>query len=49
VQIKNNPNLKLGEVVEKGELFEVTVTTKDGSLVEKVELNRNTGWFRNMT
>lgn len=49
MQKMNNPNLKLGEVVEKGDTFEATVSTKDGSLVEKVELNRNTGWFRNVT
>jgi hypothetical protein len=49
VEMKNNPNLKLGEVMEKGDLFEATVTTQEGSLVEKVELNRNTGWFRNLT
>ena len=49
VQMKNNSNLKLGEIVEKGDLFEATVITKDGSLVEKVQLNRNTGWFQNVT
>lgn len=49
LQVKNNPNLKLGDVLEKGDAFEATVTANDGSLVEKVELNRNTGWFRNVT
>lgn len=48
VQLKNNPNLKLGELTETGDVFEVTITTKDGSLVEKMQLNKNTGWFRNV-
>lgn len=43
---QNNPNLKLGEIKESGDVFEAAITTKDGSLVEKIQVNKNTGWFR---
>jgi len=41
-----NANLKAGEVLEKGDVFEVTVVTKDGSLVERLEIDKKTGMFR---
>ncbi len=44
-----NPNLKPGEVVEKGAVFEATVVTKDGSLVERLEIDKNTGFFRKIS
>ena len=43
---QNNPNLKLGEVKESGDVFEAAITTKDGSLVEKIQVDKKTGWFR---
>jgi hypothetical protein len=43
---QNNPNLKLGDVKENGDIFEASITTKDGSLVEKIQVDRKTGWFR---
>ncbi len=43
---RHNPNLKLGEITDKGTLFEAPITTKDGSLVEKIQVDKNTGWFR---
>jgi hypothetical protein len=42
----NNPNLKLGKVTEGKKGFVGEVTTKDGSLVDKIEVNKNTGWMR---
>ncbi|HLC25674.1 MAG TPA: hypothetical protein VJM80_02780 [bacterium] len=39
-----NPNLKVGNVTEKDGLFEVEIVTKDNSLVEKVQINKQTGW-----
>jgi len=45
----NNPNLKLGEITEKGDVFEATIVTKDGSLVEKIQVDKNSGWFRNVS
>lgn len=46
VRNTNNPNIKVGEVAEKGDVFEATVVTKEGSLVEKIQIDKNTGWFR---
>lgn len=45
----NNPNLKLGEITEKGDVFEATIVTKEGSLVEKIQVDKNSGWFRNVS
>lgn len=46
---RNNPNLKIGLVADKGNVFEATITTKDGSLVETIQVDKNTGWFRNVS
>lgn len=46
---RNNPNLKLGDVTDKGNVFEATITTKDGSLVEKIQVDKSTGWFKNIS
>lgn len=45
-QISGNPNLKVGQVEEKDGNYEVSIVTKDGSLVDKVQVNKQTGWFR---
>src|SRR3990170_651289 len=37
-----NPNLKVGNVTEKDGLFEVEIVTKDNSLVEKAQINKQT-------
>lgn len=44
--ISSNPNLKAGKVTEKDGNYEVDVVTKDGSLVDKIQVNKQTGWFR---
>lgn len=41
-----NPNLKPGQTVDMGDVFKSTVVTKDGSLVEEIEINKKTGWFK---
>ncbi|MEJ2725130.1 MAG: hypothetical protein P8175_10890, partial [Deltaproteobacteria bacterium] len=41
-----NPNLKMGKVEEKGNDYEVDIETKDGSLVNKLLVNKDTGWMR---
>jgi hypothetical protein len=41
-----NPNLKIGEIKEKGSDYEVNIVTKEGSLVSKVLVNKDTGWMR---
>jgi hypothetical protein len=44
---RGNPNLKGGKVVEKGGgTFVVEIVTKDGSLVERLEVDRRRGSMR---
>ena len=44
-----NPNLKLGKIKDEGYAFEVEIVTKkNGSLVDKVLVNKNTGWIRSV-
>ena len=49
VSSSNNPNLKPGDVTDKGDVFEATIVTKDGALVEKIQIDKSTGWFRNVS
>ncbi len=44
--VAGNPNLKAGKVSEREGAYEVEVLTKNGSLVDKVQVNKQTGWFR---
>lgn len=41
-----NPNLKEGKSTDKGKYFEVEVVTKDGSLVDKLTVEKQSGWMR---
>jgi hypothetical protein len=41
-----NPNLKMGKLKDKGNDYEVNIETKDGSLVNKIMVNKDTGWMR---
>ena len=43
-----NPNLKLGEIDERGSVFEAEILTKDGSLVDKLAVDKSTGWMRSV-
>lgn len=43
-----NPHLKLGKVEDKGDAYEVEIVTKDGSLVDKILVNKNTGSMRSI-
>lgn len=43
-----NPNLKIGDAEDKGSDFEVSVVTKDGSLVDRILVNKNNGWMRSV-
>lgn len=45
----NNPNLKVGEVEQTAdEDYLVEIVTKDGSLVDKLEVNRLSGWIHSI-
>jgi hypothetical protein len=41
-----NPNLKLGKIEDKGSLFEGNIVTQNGSLVDKILVDKTTGWMR---
>lgn len=41
-----NPNLKAGAVEDKEKVFVVDVLTRDGSLVDKIEVDKDTGLMR---
>ena len=40
------PNLKMGKIEDKGNDYEVNIETKDGSLANKILVNKDTGWMR---
>ena len=44
----NNPNLKVGKISDEGEFFLAEVITKEGSLVDKVQVGKMTGWLRSI-
>jgi hypothetical protein len=44
--IGGNPNLKVGEIKDKGTYFEGTVVTKDNSLVAKYGIDKDSGFVR---
>jgi hypothetical protein len=48
VQSTRNPNLKLGTIEDKGSVFEVEILTKDGSLADKIAVDKYTGWMRSI-
>jgi hypothetical protein len=41
-----NPNLKIGKMKDAGFAFEADIVTKDNSLVDKVLIDKATGWMR---
>src|SRR3972149_1715263 len=45
--IKNikNPNLKLGKIKDTGNAFEAEIVTKEDSLVDKIIVDKMTGWM----
>lgn len=49
VDSRNVAGLKLGEIADKGNLFEAVITNSGGVPVEKVQVDKKTGWFRNIS
>ena len=44
-----NPNLKLGKITDKGNGFEAEIVTKkEGALVDKIFVDKATGWMRSV-
>jgi hypothetical protein len=48
VQSTRNPNLKLGKIAEKDHYFEAEILTKDNALVDKILVDKQTGWMRSI-
>ena len=46
VKSTQNPNLKLGKVTEEKNAYMGEITTKDGSPVDKILVNKKTGWMK---
>ena len=46
IRSMRNPNLKLGKIEEKGNNYQINIETKDGSSVDKILVDKNTGWMR---
>ncbi len=43
-----NPNLKSGKITDKDKYFEAEIVTKDGSLVDKLMVDKQTGWMKSV-
>ena len=43
-----NPNLKLGKLTEKDSYFEAEILTKEGSLADKLAIDKSNGWMRSI-
>jgi len=48
VQSTRNPNLKVGKITEKDAYFEGEILTKEDALVDKILIDKNTGWMRSI-
>jgi hypothetical protein len=48
IQSTRNPNLKLGKITDKDHYFEAEVLTKDNALVDKILVDKQTGWMRSI-
>jgi hypothetical protein len=45
---RRNPNLKTGDVRETESAFEIEILTGDGDLVDRIAVDRKTGWMRSV-
>lgn len=45
----SNPDLTVDEITDQGSVFEAVIVTKDGSHAQKIQVDKNTGWFRNVS
>ena len=46
--VARNPNLKLGSVEEKDGAYQGEIVTKDGSLVDRMVIDKSTGRMRSV-
>lgn len=45
----SNPDLKVGEITDQGSVYEAVIVTRDGSHTQKIQVDKSTGWFRNIS
>ena len=45
---RRNPNLTLGKITERDNYFESEILTKDNSLVDKIIVDKYSGWMRSI-
>jgi hypothetical protein len=43
-----NPNLKLGNIEDKGDYFEAEIVTKEGSLVNKLDVDKDSKFMQSV-
>jgi hypothetical protein len=48
IAFSRNPNIKVGQVTEKDKYFEAEIITKEGSIVDKLMIDKQTGWMRSV-
>jgi hypothetical protein len=48
IQSTRNPNLKVGKITEKDHYFEAEILTKDNAPVDKILVDKQTGWMRSI-
>jgi hypothetical protein len=48
IRSTRNPNLKVGKIEDMGPTFNAEIVTKDGSLVDKVAVDKNSGSMRSL-
>jgi hypothetical protein len=48
ITYSRNPNIKLGQITEKDNYFEAEIVTKEGSLADKLMVDKQTGWIRSV-
>lgn len=48
ITYSKNPNIKLGQITEKDHYFEAEIVTKEGSLADKLMVDKQTGWIRSL-
>jgi hypothetical protein len=49
LKASRNPNLKLGEIEDKDNAFEASIVTKkEGALVDRIAIDKRTGWMHSV-
>lgn len=46
LSMMRNPNLRIGNIIDKGNDYEIEIVTKNGSLVDKILVDKDTGWMQ---